>query len=117
MLRTENQVFIQDIHYPSILTPRAPAPLARPSLHSSTVMPLCHLASKCFEFLGHECTDVVGENWTLHFPVNLLVIYALTYVSHSTKTPGFKQLQHSEVGGGGSRPPDRACIIPHRKMS
>lgn len=116
MPRAENQVFIHDIHYLSISTPRAPASLARPPLLSSPVMPLCRPASKCVESLGHEYTDVVGENRTLHLPVNLLVIHALTYVSHSTKTPGFKHLHHSEVGGAEGRPPDRACITLHRKI-
>lgn len=94
-----------------------PKPLARPMPLSSPGMPLCRLTNNCVESLGHECTDVVGENWTLHFHMNLLVTHALTYVSHSTKTSGFKHLLHSEVGGAGSRPPDRVCLILHRKMS
>jgi hypothetical protein len=62
-----------------------------------------------------ECSDMVSENWILLFPVNLLVTHALTCVGHSTYTPGFKHLQHSDVVAG-SRTPDRACIIHHRRM-
>jgi hypothetical protein len=109
-LRKENQIFIQGIHFPSILPPRAAAPLARTPLLSSPCTPLCRLSSKCVEYFGSECSELVSENWTLHFPVNLPVTHALTCVGHSTKTPGFKHLQHSDVVAG-SRTPERACII------